>query len=152
MTNDDKKKNIFSLISDAAETIDNVIADNEELVDRMSEALSKEGNPVEISDKDPLTQLEKTDDKVAISLEVPEGEFSDASIAYNDGVLAIEVDEKVFKADVPSDVDLQQLEYSFSNGVLDITIPRVDKDMGTVEVIESDNEGEMMEEPDDGPD
>ena len=152
MTSDDKKKNIFGLIGDAAETINEIAEENEELIDRMSQALSKDGQTVEISDQDPLTQLEKTSDKVIIGLEVPGGDFADAAISHDRGVVAIEVDGKVFRANVPDDVDLEGLEYSFSNGVLDITIPRTEDRMGTVEVINSDNEGEEMEEPDDGPD
>lgn len=149
---DDSDNNIFDLIGDAAETIDKVYEDNKELIDRVSSAVGEEGQSVDISDKEPLTQLNKTEDFVDITLEVPGGEFDSASISNDDGIIEIGVGEKVFKAQVPSDVDLDSLEYNFSNGVLNIKIPRVEEEEGDVEVINKDNEGEKMEDNEDGTD
>lgn len=149
MSDKERDANIFELIGDAAEAIDKIREDNEELINRVSEAVGGEGQTVSLTDQEPLTQLDKTAEEVIITLEVPEGSFPGAKISNDGNVVAIEVNDKVFKAEVPSDVDLDGLSYNCSNGVLEITIPREDDSIGDVEIIESDEEGKMMDEEDD---
>ncbi|HID25230.1 MAG TPA: Hsp20/alpha crystallin family protein [Thermoplasmata archaeon] len=88
------------------------------------------GAPKQLTEgREPLIDLQETDDAVQITAEVPGISKNDINIEVTGNVLTINVDtegRKYYKeVQLPSEVDPDSAEATYNNGVLDITLRKV---------------------------
>lgn len=95
------------------------IEDNRGTIETMTGA-----NRIRLEDDDPLREVIKEDDKVLLTLEVKDTDFSDVRLEYKKGVLRVKYNDNVVTAKVPGDIKMEDSRIELNNGVLDITIPR----------------------------
>lgn len=105
------------------DTIDKVIGLYEENKDMLEGALPS-GNSVKIDDKSPLREAIVTDSEVTVVMEVKGEGFENIRVDDTDDGIIVGLNGKTVKAEVPSDVDIDQAEASLNNGVLEVQIPR----------------------------
>jgi HSP20 family protein len=80
------------------------------------------------SAREPLTDVIEAEDHIAITIEIPGVEKQDIDIDLDDNLLTIDVDTESRKfhkeLDLPDGLDLNSIEATYKNGVLDIEIKR----------------------------
>ena len=80
------------------------------------------------SEREPLTDIIEAENHIAITMELPGVEKEDITMELTESTLTIDVDIESRKyhkeLDLPDDLDLESIEATCKNGVLDIVIKR----------------------------
>lgn len=80
---------------------------------------------ITIDDDDPLKQALVDDEKAMITVDVGSEELEDIRLALNGTTAEIGIGSETITAEVPADVDMDSAGAQLNNGVLEVTIPRV---------------------------
>jgi len=148
----DKDDDIIDKLQKGAEFVSDFLDENEELVERIKDMGGSGDASFQISDREPLTQLEKNEDEVVLVMEVDPASYDEAVVSNNDGDLMIRMGDKTYKAELPDDANFDKFSYNYNNGVLEARVPREETEKGfnvetqledeEMDDSESDNGGE----------
>lgn len=111
----DTLKDLFEMIEQGMDLVN----ENEDTL----RSITGSKQTVSIGDEHMLREVKKQDDKVLIITETKR-EYDTISIGREDGNVVLSLDDKELVADVPEDCDLDGVEASLNNNVLEVTIPR----------------------------
>ncbi len=97
------------------------------------------GTPLNVSDtREPLTDIIEGDKDIAVTLEVPGVEKGDIKVSAKAERIEISVDNEMRKyhkvVNLPAKVDPATTKATYNNGILDITVQKIDHDDGGVSI------------------
>lgn len=110
--------------------------------DKIRSLFGKE-NKIYLRDSEPLVNANKTDDRVLVELEIVDADgVADFSFKYNEQKNQMKVVSPTGTISfmLPDDVDMDNIEASFNNGILSLDIPRVSKDIDVNVIDERDGD------------
>lgn len=94
-----------------------------------SENLLEKPKPETKQEREPLTDIIETDEKIRVIVELPGVEKEHVKLSGTEDKLTISVDvpdRKYFKeVELPTKVDTEKATSQYKNGVLDITVPKI---------------------------
>jgi len=144
MTRDDNNNNgtdverVLDAISSAKEWYNQ----NSDLFDGIGGAVKA----VDMDAPEPLTEAHINEDEVKIVAEVRDSNVTQIGVGFDDGVMKCELSERQFEVDVPNDIDESSLEATMANGVMEVTIDRVQTETNDIEVVSKDSTDETVDE------
>jgi len=140
--NNDRNDSDVERVLDALSSAKEWYSENRDLFAGVSEVTSK----VDMSAPEPLTEAHISDDEVKIVAEVRDSDVTQMSVGFDDGVMVCEVAGRSFQVDVPEDIDKESVEATMSNGVLEVTIDRLDEPQNSIDVIHEEQTDETVDE------
>lgn len=146
MTSRDKDRDILDEFMEFIGGLKDVKDKNQDLIDKFK---SDGGKKVNLTDSEPLTDIHKTKESIAIETEMTGvGGPNEMSFRYNDKTGELKVsgskDSVVFI--LPDDVDIDKMEASINNGVLSMEIPRVSREVDVEVSVVDERDDEEVEE------
>jgi HSP20 family molecular chaperone IbpA len=91
--------------------------------------------------KEPLAEAQISDDEVVIVAEARGGEPGEMNVRFGDGAMHFSFGGNQYKVDIPDDVIEDSVDAQYNNGVLRVTLDRMNEEESTqVEVEDSTDE------------
>lgn len=125
---DSNSDNIFKDILDLAEAGSSFLDENRETINRVVGNVANSAR-LRVNEMRPLTEVQLTDDKLIVVVEVKEASLDSVDISMKEDEMVVGYGgEKVVVEDVPDDVNLDNGDADLKNGVLTLEIPREETD------------------------
>lgn len=93
-----------------------------------------------ITVKEPLAEAHVTDEKVEIVAEATGGNSGDMNVHFNEGHMLFSFGGNKYRAEIPNDVVEESIEAEYNNGVLRVTLDRMNKESATEVEVTSDTD------------
>lgn len=116
MTKDSGERDIFDILDKAVDLYE----DNKDVI----KDIAPGDESITIDGEEPLKQALVDDDKVIITVDVVGKDIQDVRIALEGTEAKIVIAGDPIKAQVPSDVNMEEAQAELNNGVLEVVIPR----------------------------
>lgn len=120
--------NIVDDLFSAVDTLEDIYEEHQDKIDGLLDG----GEEVRLADSDMIAQIDKGEDRIKLAVDTQtnnKGDISE-SVDEEEKKLSISVPGDSITFELPGDCVIEEIEWSFKNGVMDITIPR---DNGGVE-------------------
>lgn len=135
---DDNNSGIGSYIEIVEKGLD-LLKENEDLLNSLG-SKSVDG---ELSVQEPLAEAQVSEDEVLIVAEVMDNDIDEMSVRFEDGAMMFSLGGNTYEAQVPPDVIEDTVSANLNNGVLRLTVERMNEDNSdTVDVVTEEIEND----------
>jgi HSP20 family molecular chaperone IbpA len=116
-----------------------LLKENEDLLNSLG-SKSVDG---ELSVQEPLAEAQVSEDEVLIVAEVRDNDIDEMSVRFEDGAMMFSLGGKTYEAQVPPDVIEDTVSAHLNNGVLRLTVERMNEDNSdTIDVVTEEMEND----------
>jgi len=122
-----------------------LLKENEDLLNSLG-SKSVDG---ELSVQEPLAEAQVSEDEVLIVAEVRDNDIDEMSVRFEDGAMMFSLGGNTYEAQVPPDVIEDTVSAHLNNGVLRLTVERMNEDNSdTIDVVteEMENDDSIVED------
>jgi len=135
MTNKDRDDNTVESILDMAETVMDFAREHEDVL----QSIGGDSGGTKLNVQEPLAEAHIKDDEVVIVAEAEDEDVDEMSVKFEEGTFVFNLGGTVYEAEVPPDVVEDSVNASLNNGVLRVTLDRMNTD--DFKSVQVENEG-----------